>query len=95
MSFAKEVWDKFSKLDVNKHTEKRGQFTFLSWSWAWAALMEEYPESTYDVLHDGAIGETLEVRVIITVRKGEDEVTREMWLPVMDMGVGCSYGRVP
>ena len=84
MSFAKEIWDKFSNMDVNVHTEKRGQFTFLSWTWAWDALMREYPESTYD--YDDAIfvGDTLEVRVSITVKSGEDELTRSMWLPVMD-----------
>ena len=84
MSFAKEVWDTFSSLNVNKHTDKRGQFTFLSWTWAWDVLMSEYPASTYEYSDVVAIGETVEVRVSVTVRKGEDELTRSMWLPVMD-----------
>jgi len=83
-SFAKEVWDKFSKLNVSDHTEKRGQFTFLSWTWAWATLMEHYPESFYTFSDPVAVNDTMEMRVSITVKDGDKEFTRTMWLPVMD-----------
>ena len=42
------VWQKLSTIDVNQHTEKKGRFTYLSWTWAWATLMEHYPDSTYE-----------------------------------------------
>lgn len=84
MSFAKEIWDKFSKLDVSAHTEKRGQFTFLSWTWAWSTLMEHYPESYYSFSDAVEINDTLEMRVSIAVKDGDRELTRTMWLPVMD-----------
>lgn len=84
MSFAKEVWDKLSTLDVGEHTEKRGQFTFLSWTWAWSALMSHYPESTYDFSDPVEINGSMEMRVSITIKDGDKELTRTMWLPVMD-----------
>lgn len=84
--FAQEVWEKLSKINVNKHTEKKGSLTYLSWSWAWATLMENYPLSFFEfrpvaVLDDG----TAEVWCSVTIVSEEgDAVRREMWLPVMD-----------
>ena len=46
--FFKEVWETLSAVNVNQHTAKVGRFTYLSWSWAWATLMEYYPQSTYE-----------------------------------------------
>lgn len=85
MSFAKDVWETLSKINVNEHTEKKGNLTYLSWSWAWATLMNNYPESFYDfsepVRHpDG----TTEIWVTICVVDGEKKLARRMWLPVMD-----------
>ena len=37
------------KLDVNKHTEKKGNLTYLSWAWAWAEALKADPEAVYDV----------------------------------------------
>jgi hypothetical protein len=69
---------------------------YLSWSDAWKVLMDNYPQSSFSfsdnvVMNDGSV----EVRCSVTVRdtrfKSSDdligkclEVTREMWLPVMD-----------
>lgn len=82
--FAGEVWEKLSRIDCGKHTEKRGQFTYLSWSWAWATLMQHYPASSYYFFEPGGINDTVEVRCDVTVRGEHGSVTREMWLPVMD-----------
>ena len=27
-----EIWNKLSAIDVNKHTEKKGKFTYLGWN---------------------------------------------------------------
>jgi hypothetical protein len=85
MSFAKEVWERLSSINVNEHAEKKGNLTYLSWSWAWATLMREYPESQFlfaePVIHPDT---TVEVRVYVTVRDGDRELSRECWLPVMD-----------
>ena len=46
-----EIWNKLSTIDVNKHTEKKGQFTYLGWNFAISTIMEHYPDVTYDFLH--------------------------------------------
>ena len=76
------VWQKLSTIDVNQHTEKKGRFTYLSWTWAWATLMEHYPDSTYEfceneIHRDGSVTTYCTVTV-----KG---VSHTMWLAVMNM----------
>lgn len=70
-----------SRIDCSSHTEKKGQLTYLSWTWAWSTLMKSYPESAYyfheDVIHsDGTVTVSCTVSVAGTDRR--------MWLPVMD-----------
>ena len=88
---AKQIWDKLSKIDVNKHTEKRGKLTYLSWAWAWGIMMDNYPDLTVKwqgqldengVMRDINIYPDGTATVNCTVTIGD--VTREMWLPVMD-----------
>ncbi len=85
MSFAKEVWSRLSAINVNEHTERKQNLTYLSWSWAWATLMREYPESCFTfaepIIHPDT---TVEIRVYVTVKDGDRELSRECWLPVMD-----------
>ena len=85
MSFAKEVWAKLSQLDVNEKTEKQQNLTYLSWAWAWAEFMKLYPESEY-IIHDEKYftDGTCEVSVTVTVKDGDKQLTRFMWLPVID-----------
>ena len=81
MSVKNLVWDTLSKIDVSKHIEKKANLSYLSWSWAWATLMEHYPESDYE-FHPLEIGEDGTVTVSCTVRVLQ--TSRMMWLPVMD-----------
>lgn len=74
-------WQTLSAIDVSKHIDKKGNLSYLSWAWAWGTLMDNYPDSTYEieppVQHpDGSVT----VWVALTV----DGMTRKMWLPVMD-----------
>ena len=46
MSDKNTVWATLSKIDVSKHIEKKANLSYLSWAWAWATLMEHYPESS-------------------------------------------------
>ena len=86
-----EIWNKLSAIDVNKHTEKKGQFTYLGWNFAISTIMEHYPDVTYDFLHytdsngmvkdyivapDGSCSVQCEVSI--------GEHTKEMWLAVTD-----------
>jgi len=81
MSKAKEIWDNLSAINVNEHTNDKNGFTYLSWTWAWATLQEEYPDSSYKFkellwMPNGSC----EVWVELTV----EGITREMWLAVTD-----------
>ena len=44
----KSVWETLSKIDVNEHTEKKGNLTYLSWAWAWGQLKSAYPSATFE-----------------------------------------------
>lgn len=84
-SFAKSVWETLSKVNVNNHTEKKQNLTYLSWAWAWGTLMEYYPESEYEILPETTLANnTVECWVSLTIKEGDNSVTRKMWLPVMD-----------
>ncbi len=41
------------KLNVNEHTEKKGNLTYLSWAWAWAEALKADPAATFEVLMFG------------------------------------------
>ena len=41
-------------LNVNDHTEKKNNLTYLSWAWAWAEALKADPQATFKVeLFDG------------------------------------------
>lgn len=76
-------------VNVNAHTEKKGQLTYLSWAWAWAEVLKVDPAATWVVHTYGPqgseqpcmwIGETAMVHTSVTI-KG---LRRECMLPVMD-----------
>lgn len=82
--FAREVWKTLSTLNVNDKTERKGNLTYLSWAWAWQSLLEHYPESTVDSVSENARADgTMTITVTVTVRSGDNAITRSMWLPVM------------
>lgn len=35
MNTYESVWNELSAIDVNQHTQEKGNLTFLSWAWAW------------------------------------------------------------
>ncbi len=38
-----------SKIDVSEHTEKKGNYTYLSWAWAVKVLLEEFPKAVWQI----------------------------------------------
>ena len=81
--------DKFQglyKLDGSDKTEKKGNLTYLSWTWAWAEFKKVYPDAKYELkmfdgkpyIHDVDTG----YMVFTSVTAGG--MTYDMWLPVMD-----------
>lgn len=77
----KSVFATLSAVDCSKHTEKKGNLTYLSWAWAWSILLQNYPSSSFemhsDTLHDDGC---VTVSCTVTV----EGIARTMWLPVMD-----------
>jgi hypothetical protein len=85
MSFAKEVWTTLAAVNCSDKVDKKGNMTYLSWAWAWAQLMNHYPESTYSFgcTELDAAG-TAMVYCAVDIKDGESSLTRSMWLPVMN-----------
>ena len=76
-----DVWKKLSAIDCSKHVEKKGNLSYLSWTWAWSVLMEHYPSSSY-IFHNETQLENGSIMVSCTVTVEGQSHT--MWLPVMD-----------
>ena len=83
-----EIQNKLLALNVNEYTEKKNGLTYLSWANAWRELLKAYPDANYEIVKsengltyfgDERIGYMVHTRVTI------EDVTREMWLPVMGL----------
>ena len=44
-----KTFDKLNSINVNEYTEKKGQFTYLSWAWAVRELLQVAPDSTWRI----------------------------------------------
>ena len=69
------------KIDVSKYTEKKGKFSYISWSWAVSILLEHCESATWEyrepyILPDGSM------MVFCTVKAFGKEMTAQ--LPVID-----------
>jgi len=84
MSFQGTVWNNLSGLDISKHVQQRGKFSYLPWAIAWSLLMSAYPESEFEFGEEEKHGETVTVRCQVMVIEGDNKLRRSMWLPVMD-----------
>ena len=73
------------KKDVNSHTEKKNNLTYLSWAWAWAEALKADPKASYKIEMFGDkcfmdINGT--AMVFVTVTMFDKPMTCQ--LPVMD-----------
>lgn len=89
MSLQQKAWETLSTINVNDKTETKGKgqyaLTYLSWAWAWGVLMKHFPQSTYLIHEDRLLPDgSVIVGVTLTIKDGEEEFSRYMWLPVMD-----------
>jgi hypothetical protein len=82
-----EIQNKLLELNVNEYTEKKNGLTYLSWANAWREILKQYPTANYEIIKaedgqsyfgDERVGYMVHTKVTI------ENVTREMWLPVMD-----------
>lgn len=67
-------------INVNEFTEKKGNLTYLSWTWAVDTLLQHDPMATWDFPEPKYFGETVMVFCNVTAL-GK---TMRMQLPVMD-----------
>ena len=73
------------KTDVNAHTEKKNNLTYLSWAWAWSEALKADPKSTFKVeMFDGKCFMDINgtAMVWVTVTMFDKPMTCQ--LPVMD-----------
>ena len=89
------IWETLSTIDCSEHIEKKGQFSYLAWTWAWAMVKDNYSDAEY-VLEDDIVypDGTMEVRVEVSIPKAYYEhdnglieplmQSHTMWLPVLD-----------
>lgn len=68
------------KINVNEHTEKKGNLTYLSWTWAVDTLLQHDDTATWDFPEPKYFGDTVMVFCKVTAL-GK---TMKMQLPVMD-----------
>ena len=69
-------------LNVNEHTEKKANLTYLSWAWAWAEALKHDPLAFYQVQMWGKPGEG--------DRRGEDQRTQNTDHEAVQHFPGCS-----
>jgi hypothetical protein len=74
------------KINVSEHTEKKNGLTYLSWAWAWAAVLSVDPLATWEAVEFEGFpasfapdGSAL-VKTVVTI-KGH---SKSCWLPVMN-----------
>jgi hypothetical protein len=74
------------KINVNDHTERKGNLTYLSWAWAWAEVLKIDPAARYTV-HEWADMPVCYLRNSTAMVKVSVEIKGDIktcLLPVMD-----------
>lgn len=74
------------KINVNDHTERKGNLTYLSWAWAWAEVLKIDPAAVWQAYETDGLpvvylkDDTAMVRVGVTINGNHKSCV----LPVMD-----------
>ena len=74
------------KINVNDHTERKGNLTYLSWAWAWAEVLKIDPAAVWTAYETDGLpvvylkDDTAMVRVGVTINGNHKSCV----LPVMD-----------
>ena len=85
----KTVFDTLDTIDVSKYTEKKGNFTYLSWAWAVRELLRVDPSATWNIHEWGMEGNRqpymqTEAGCFVQVTVTVNEVNRTQVHPVLD-----------
>ncbi|SFI35424.1 MULTISPECIES: DUF1071 domain-containing protein [unclassified Bacillus (in: firmicutes)] len=85
MSEQKNYFAELASIDVSKHVEKKGRFSYLSWSWAVDQLLKKCPNATWQVVRfDGLPYLKTEVGYFVEVEVTVNNITRSQIHPVLD-----------
>lgn len=82
----KSVFETLNSVNVNEHTEKKNNLTYLSWAWAWGETKKRFPEATYTIYENEygwpyfTDGKTAWVKTGVTIN-GLEHIE---YLPIMD-----------
>lgn len=75
------IWKTLSVIDCGEHTEEKGGFTYLAWTWAWSMVKENYPLADFEIMEDKTFTDgSVEVRMRVTI----EDLSHTCWLPVLD-----------
>lgn len=81
-------FDTLYSLDMNDKVEKRENLSYLSWANAWAEFKRAYPSATYRIVKDPITNLPYfadeRTGIMVYTEVTVDEITHEMWLPVMN-----------
>lgn len=81
----KTTYEKLAAMNVNEHVEKKGKFSYLSWSWAVDALRKASPTATWEVIRfNGLPFLNTEVGYFVEVAVTVDGITLSQIHPVLD-----------
>lgn len=89
------MFEKLSTINVNDKIEKKNaggtELSYLSWTYAWTEFKKAYPEASYEIIKyvdkDGNYVPYMydeNTGYLVTTKITADNLTYEMWLPVMD-----------
>ena len=89
------VFETLFQKNVNDNVEKKKtgktELSYLSWSWAWAEVKKLFPDARYEIVKFQSANGTLlpylydeKTGYMVFTNVTIDNLTHEMWLPVMD-----------
>ena len=61
-----KTFNELRLINVNEHTEKKGKFTYLSWTWAVDTLLQNDPSATWTFENPMSFNDTLMVFCTVT-----------------------------
>lgn len=83
-------FNELNSLNVNEKTDKKNGLTYLTWATAWAEFKKVYPDANFRIIKDPItnlpyfLDPTIGIMVYTEVSVPSENLTYEMWLPVMD-----------
>ena len=90
MTTTESKFNELYSLNVNEKTDKKNGLTYLTWAFAWAEFKKVYPDANFRIIKDPITNlpyfedKSIGIMVYTEVSVPSENLTYEMWLPVMD-----------